>query len=117
MKVTPYYTSSTRSTGSLLLASAVTLRAKSSAQFLASTLFANGNNSGLLSLGHLLEVATLTPAICSVTGVATWDRRGGIYTRASVNALTAGTCSVLWKFNGSQGRAPTSTTMNVTVNP
>jgi hypothetical protein len=68
-------------------------------------------------LGHLLEVSTLTPATCSVTGVATWDRTGGIYTRATVNALTGGTCSVLWKFNGSTGRAATTTTMNVKVNP
>ena len=117
MKVTPYYTSSTQRTGALLPASAVTLKAKSSAQFLASTLFANGNNSGLLSLGHLLEVSALTPAVCSVTQVETWDRSGGIYTRATINALTAGTCSVLWKFNGSKGRAATSTTLDVKVNP
>jgi hypothetical protein len=80
-------------------------------------LFANGNNSGLLSLGHLLEVSALTPAVCSVTQVETWDRSGGIYTRATINALTAGTCSVLWKFTGSKGRAATSTTMDVKVNP
>jgi hypothetical protein len=117
MVITPYYTSSTSRTGRIVLASAVTLRAKSSGQFLASTLFASGNNSGLASIGHLLEVTSLTPAICSVTGVATWDRTGGIFTRATVNGLTAGTCSVSWRFLGSKGRAATSTTMNVTVNP
>jgi hypothetical protein len=53
--------------------------------------------------------------VCSVTGVTTWDRTGGIYTRANVNALTAGTCSVTWKFLGFPGRAPASTTMNVRV--
>jgi len=116
MVITPYYTSSTSRTGRIVLASAVTLRAKSSGQFLASTLFASGNNSGLASIGHLLEVTSLTPAICSVTGVATWDRTGGIFTRATVNGLTAGTCSVSWRFLGS-GRAATSTIMNVTVNP
>ena len=117
MVITPYFTSSTSRTGRIVLASAVTLRAKSSGQFLASTLFASGNNSGLASIGHLLEVTSLTPAICSVTGVATWDRTGGIFTRATVNALAAGTCSVSWRFLGSKGRAATSTTMNVTVNP
>jgi hypothetical protein len=69
-----------------------------------------------LSLGHLLQVTTDTPAICSVTGVETWDRTGGIYTRATLNALAVGTCSVTWKFLGSAGRAPTSTTMTVKVN-
>ena len=117
MVVTPYYTTSTSSSGAIIRATNVTLKAKSSGQFLASTLFASGNNSGLLSLGHLLEVTSTTPAICSVTGVATWDRSGGIFTRATVNALSAGTCTVSWRFLGSKGRAATSTTMNVTVTP
>jgi hypothetical protein len=84
--------------------------------FAASTLFASGQNSGLLSIGHLLEVTSATPAVCSVTGVATWDRTGGIYTRATVNTLSLGTCTVLWRFLGSKGRAATSTTMNIAVN-
>ena len=117
MVVTPYYTTSTSSSGSIIRATNVAMKAKSSSQFLASTLFASGNNSGLASLGHLLEVISLTPATCSVTGVATWDRTGGIFTRATVNALAAGTCSVSWRFLGSKGRAATSTIMNVTVNP
>ena len=115
MVVTPYYSLSTSRTGALLSASSVILKAKSSGLFVASTLFASGQNSGLLSLGHLLEVTTNTPTICSVTGVQTWDRTGGIYTRATVNALSAGNCSVTWKFLGATGRAPTSTTMLVRV--
>ena len=115
MKVTPYYTPTTSRTGTLYSAAAVTLKAKTSALFVASTLFASGNNSGLLSLGHLLEVTSSTPAVCSVTGVQTWDRTGGIYTRADVNALSAGTCTVVWKFLGYPGRAATSTTMTVKV--
>lgn len=95
----------------------VALEAKSSGQFLAAALFASGNNSGLASIGHLLAATSLTPAICSVTGVATWDRTGGIFTRATVNALGAGACSVSWRFLGFKGRAVTSTIMNVTVNP
>jgi len=117
MVITPYYTSSTSRSSRIVLATAVSLKAKSSAQFLASTLFASGNNSGLSSLGHLLEVTSLTPVTCSVTGVATWDRTGGIFERATVNAISAGTCSVSWRFLGSKGRAATSTTMNITIAP
>jgi hypothetical protein len=115
MKVTPYYSLTTSRSGSLYSAAAVTMKTKSSALFVASTLFASGNNSGLLSLGHLLEVTSSTPTICTVTGVQTWDRTGGIYTRADVNALSVGTCSVTWKFLGYPGRAPTSTVMNVKI--
>jgi hypothetical protein len=117
MKVTPYFTPTTSRSGTLISPTTVSLKARNSATFLASTLFVSGNNSGLLSLGHLLEVSTLTPTVCSVTGVTTWDRTAGIFTRATINTLTAGTCSILWKFNGSKGRAATSTTMDVKVTP
>jgi hypothetical protein len=116
MVVTPYLSSSTLRTSRLSPITGLTFASKQSYTFAASTLFANGQNSGLLSLGHLLEVTSATPAVCSVTGVATWDRTGGIYTRATVNALSVGTCSVLWRFLGSKGRAATSTTMNLPVN-
>jgi hypothetical protein len=117
MKVTPFYSTNSLANSTLMPATAVSMKAKSSALFVGATLFASGNNSGLLSLGHLLEVTTSTPAICSVTGVSTWDRTGGIYTRATINALAAGTCSVTWRFLGSAGRAATSTVMNVQVTP
>jgi hypothetical protein len=117
MVITPFFTTSISRTGAIIRATNVNLRAKSSGQFLASTLFASGNNSGLSSIGELLQATSLTPAVCSVTGVATWDRTGGIFTRATVNAISAGTCTVSWRFLGSKGRAATSTTMNVTVNP
>jgi hypothetical protein len=115
MIVRPYLASSAVRNASLSSAATAKIKVGSASTFIASTLYANGQNSGLLSLGHLLEVSTLTPAVCSVTGVATLDRTGGIYTTATVNGLTAGTCSVLWKFNGYKGRLPTSTTMNVVV--
>jgi hypothetical protein len=117
MIVTPFYTLSTSSSGALLPATQVNMKAKSSLLFVASVLYASGNNSGLSSFGHLLEVSTSTPAVCTVTGVTTWDRSGGIYTRATISTLAAGTCSILWNFNGYPGRAPTSTTMKVTVTP
>jgi hypothetical protein len=116
MVVTPYLAASTLSSSRLTSVAGLTLASKQSYTFAASTLFASGQNSGLLSIGHLLEVTSATPAICTVTGVATWDRSGGIYTRATVNALSVGTCSVLWRFLGSKGRAATSTTMNIVIN-
>jgi hypothetical protein len=116
MVVTPMISNSTSRSSRLSSITGVTLASKQSYTFAASTLFASGKNSGLLSLGHLLEVTSATPAVCSVTGVATWDRSGGIFTRATVNTLSLGTCTVLWRFQGFTGRAPTSTTMNISVN-
>jgi hypothetical protein len=115
MVITPYYSLTTSRSGALYSAAAVNMKVNSNALFVASTLYANGQNSGLKSFGHLLEVTSATPAICSVTNVQTWDRTGGIYTRADVNALSVGTCSVVWKFLGYPGRAATSTTMTVKV--
>jgi hypothetical protein len=116
MVVTPLISNSTARNSRLSSIAGLTLASKQSYQFAASTLFANGQNSGLLSIGHLLEVTSTTPAVCSVSGVATWDRSGGIFTRATVNTLSLGTCTVLWRFLGSKGRAATSTTMNIPVN-
>jgi hypothetical protein len=98
--------------------SAVTSRSyvsKSSYFFVSSILFANGQNSGLLSLGHLLSAVSTTPAVCTVGSVASQDNTGGIFTLASVNTLAAGTCSINWSFAGTPARAATSTTMNFTV--
>jgi len=114
MVVTPYISSSTARNSRLSSVAGLNLVSKQSYTFVASTLFANGKNFGLLSLGHLLEVTSQTPAICTVTGVETWDR-GSIYTRATVNTLSVGTCTVVWRFLGAQGRAATSTTMNVAI--
>jgi hypothetical protein len=116
MVVTPLISNSTARNSLLSSIAGLTLASKQSYTFVASTLFASGQNSGLLSLGHLLEVTSATPAVCSVTGVETWDRTGGIYTRATVNTLSLGTCTVQWRFLGSKGRAATSTTMNIAVN-
>ena len=115
MVVTPYYSTTKTTSSTLVPPSNVSMTSGTSYLFAASTLYASGNNSGLLSFGHLLEVTSLTPTVCSVNGVMTWDRTGGIYTQATVNALSMGTCSVLWKFNGAKDRAPTSTTMTVKV--
>jgi hypothetical protein len=116
MVITPMISNSTARSSRLSSITGLTLASKRSYTFAASTLFASGQNSGLLSIGHLLEVTSATPTVCSVTGVATWDRTGGIFTRATVNTLSLGTCTVLWRFLGFKGRAPTSTTMNVSVN-
>jgi hypothetical protein len=116
MVVTPLISNSTAHNSRLSSITGVTLASKQTYTFAASTLFASGQNSGLLSLGHLLEVTSSTPSVCSVSGVATWDRSGGIFTRATVSTLSLGTCTVLWRFLGFKGRAATSTTMNIVVN-
>jgi hypothetical protein len=116
MVVTPMISNSTSRSSSLSSIAGLTLAKQQSYTFAASTLFASGQNFGLSSLGHLLEVTSATPAVCTVSGVATWDRAGGIFTRATVNPLSLGTCTVLWRFLGYTGRAATSTTMNIPVN-
>jgi hypothetical protein len=116
MVVTPMISNSTSRSSSLSSISGLTLANNQSYTFAASTLFASGQNFGLGSLGHLLEVTSATPSVCTVNGVATWDRTAGIYTRATVNTHSLGTCTVLWRFLGYTGRAATSTTMNVAVN-
>jgi hypothetical protein len=88
---------------------------KSTYFFTSSILQANGQNSGLSSLGHLLTAVSTTPSVCTVGSVVLQDNTGGIFTLASVNTLTAGTCSINWSFAGTATRAATSRTMNLTV--
>jgi hypothetical protein len=118
MKITPYISSSPSDRNSILtpVSTSTNLKAGFSYTFVASTLFASGNNSGLLSIGHLLEVTSSSPAVCSVSAVTTWDRPGGIYTRATITTVSKGTCSVNWKFNGTESRASASYLMNVLIN-
>ena len=80
-----------------------------------STLYANGQNSGLSSFGHLLSVSSSTPATCSVGTVVAQDNTGGIFTQARISTLASGNCSILWSFAGTADRAATSTTMNFTI--
>lgn len=83
--------------------------------FTSSLLFTSGQNSGLLSIGHLMSAVTTTPAVCSVQTVESDDRTGGIFTRATVKMLAAGTCSITWGFAGTNTRSSATRVMSVVV--
>ena len=83
--------------------------------FVSSLLFTSGQNSGLLSIGHLLSAVSETPAICSVQQVATQDRTGGIFTWASVKMLSVGNCIINWSFAGTDTRGAATTKMSLNV--
>jgi len=71
--------------------------------------------SGLMSLGHLLRAASLTPSICAIQSHGTWDRTGGIVNRTYVTGISAGTCSLKFDFDGTKDRAPATLTWNAAL--
>ena len=115
MTITPYYSTNATRNSSLLPITSTTYAANTTYNFVSSTLFASGNNSGLASIGHLLRAESLTPAVCTVQSVATQDRTGGIFTWASVKMLSKATCTIRWSFDGYPGRAATTKDMSVIV--
>ena len=115
MYITPYYANSSARNSGLYSTTAVNYAANSTYNFVSSLLFVSGNNSGLLSIGHLLRAESVTPTVCTVLQVATQDRTGGIFTWASVKMLQKSTCTIRWSFDGSQDRLATSRDMSVLV--
>ena len=83
--------------------------------FTSSLLFTSGQNSGLLSIGHLMSAVSTTPAVCAVEAVVSDDRTGGIFTRATVRMLAVGSCSITWGFAGTDTRMPATRVMTVVV--
>jgi hypothetical protein len=65
-------------------------------------------NSGLSSLGHLLDVSSNTPDICRIDSNSPYDRPGGIFNRTRVTALNNGNCSIRFYFAGTESRASTT---------
>ena len=65
-------------------------------------------NSGLTSLGHILDVTSNSPTICRVDSNVKYDQPGGIFNKTQVTALSAGTCSLRFYFAGTTSRAATS---------
>jgi hypothetical protein len=65
-------------------------------------------NSGLSSLGDLLDVTSNSPTICRVNSNVTDDRPGGIFNKTQVTALSTGTCSIKFYFAGTTSRAATT---------
>ena len=92
-----------------------TYTVKNTYYFASSLLYANGQNSGLLSIGNPLTLTSATPAICTVASVVSQDNTGGIFSLATINTLTAGSCNVVWQFAGASGRAATSKIMTFAV--
>ena len=68
----------------------------------------NSKMGGLRSLGHKLDVTTSTPNVCSVVGTSASDQRGGVFSRSTVAGLVNGTCSLQFKFIGTDGLKPVS---------
>jgi hypothetical protein len=115
MVITPYVAASAMRNATRSSVASRTYISKSTYYFLGSILYANGQNSGLSSFGHLLSVSSSTPATCSVGTVVAQDNTGGIFTQARISTLASGNCSILWSFAGTADRAATSTTMNFTI--
>ena len=115
MYITPYWAPSKVINVALRPLTATSYWSNSTYYFTSSLLFTSGQNSGLLSIGHLLSAASSAPSVCSVDAVETVDRTGGIFTRATVKMLTVGTCSITWGFAGTDSRLATSKVMTVVV--
>jgi hypothetical protein len=114
MVITNYFTSTSLRTAPLQSITAPVYVSNTTYNFVSSILYASGNNSGLLSFGHLLDVISQTPAVCSVTGNAIQDR-GSLYTWATVKTLTSGTCTIRWSFAGTDTRAAISKDMTFAI--
>jgi len=115
MYITNYWAPTTVRNVALKPLTATSYLINSSYHFTSSLLFTSGQNSGLLSIGHLMSAVSATPTVCVVEAVVSDDRTGGIFTRATVKMLTVGTCSITWGFAGTDTRAPASKVMNIVV--
>jgi hypothetical protein len=115
MTITPYAVASSMRNSSRSAVTSKTYSVKSTYYFASSLLFANGQNSGLLSIGNPLTLTSATPAICTIASVVSQDNTGGIFSLAAINTLTPGSCNVVWQFAGASGRAATSKIMTFAV--
>jgi hypothetical protein len=115
MYITPYWAPTQVRNVRLQPITATSYWSNSNYFFHSSLLFTSGQNSGLLSIGHIMSAVTTTPDICSVQAVVADDRTGGIFTRATVRMIKVGTCSITWGFPGTDSRLPATRVMNVVV--
>ena len=67
-------------------------------------------NWGLTSLGHLLTAVSDTPTVCKVVSNELADLTGGIKNKTVLQGVSNGTCSITWRFSGTDTRAATSKT-------
>jgi hypothetical protein len=115
MYITPYWAPSKVRNVRLQPLTATTYASNSTYFFTSSLLFTSGQNSGLLSIGHIMSALSTTPDICSVQVVEADDRTGGIFTRATVRMIKVGTCSITWGFAGTDTRSAATRVMSVVV--
>ena len=71
--------------------------------------------SGLLSLGHALQVSSNTPTVCTVTSTSASDQRRGIFSRSMINPLTNGVCSLNFSFAGTSERRATNLSWSANI--
>jgi hypothetical protein len=115
MYITPYWAPTKVRNVRLQPITATSYVSNSSYFFHSSLLFTSGQNSGLLSIGHIMSAVSTTPDICSVQAVEADDRTGGIFTRATVRMIKVGTCSITWGFAGTDTRSAATRVMSVVV--
>jgi hypothetical protein len=115
MYITNYWAPTSVRNVALRPLTSTTYASNSNYFFTSSLLFTSGQNSGLLSIGHIMSAVSTTPDICSVQTVEADDRTGGIFTRATVRMIKVGTCSITWGFAGTDTRAAATRVMNVVV--
>jgi hypothetical protein len=115
MYITPYWAPTKVRNVRLQPLTATTYWSNSNYFFHSSLLFTSGQNSGLLSIGHIMSAVSTTSDICSVQTVEADDRTGGIFTRATVRMIKVGTCSITWGFAGTDTRSAATRVMSVVV--
>jgi hypothetical protein len=115
MYITPYWAPSNVRNVRLQPITSTSYVSNSTYFFTSSLLFTSGQNSGLLSIGHIMSAVSTTPDICAVQAVEADDRTGGIFTRATVRMIKVGTCSITWGFAGTDSRLAATSVMNVVV--
>ena len=115
MYITPYWAPSSVRNVRLQPLTATTYASNSTYFFTSSLLFTSGQNSGLLSIGHIMSAVSTTPDFCTVQVVEADDRTGGIFTRATVRMINVGTCSITWGFAGTDTRSAATRIMSVVV--
>jgi hypothetical protein len=115
MYITPYWGPTKVRNVKLQPLTATSYWSNSTYFFHSSLLFTSGQNSGLLSIGHIMSAVSTTPDICTVQTVEADDRTGGIFTRATVRMNKVGTCSITWGFAGTDTRSAATRVMSVIV--
>jgi hypothetical protein len=71
--------------------------------------------AGIPSIGHVATATTSTPAVCSVTNVASYQAATSVQTQATISAISNGTCTVTWAYPGDDTKNPATLINTITV--